>query len=97
MAQVVGGKDKYRAVCRGCHNQAINKNVTLHRRQSIGVVRSVLHPASYPGTLPRCGHPCVPPRPHPTRGNMGQTLSQVDTEPYGVRYFLKRILIYSVL
>ena len=38
-AQVVGGEDKYRAVCRGCYNKALAEMAKQRRRQSIGVVR----------------------------------------------------------
>lgn len=47
ITQVVGGKDKYRAVCRACFNHALDKKVALRRRQSIGVVRSAPHSILY--------------------------------------------------
>ena len=39
LAQVVGGEDKYRAVCRACYNKALAEKAKQRRRQSIGVIR----------------------------------------------------------
>ena len=39
LVQVVGGEDKYRAVCRACYNKALAEKAKQRRRQSIGVIR----------------------------------------------------------
>ena len=39
LLQVVGGKEKYRAVCRGCYNGGASQQASQRRRQIIGSMR----------------------------------------------------------